>query len=60
MVGDDLEEAERRFFDGWVDERGAACGCGTPLRPRRSDRRSTASAPASEIVGLFPQPEARP
>jgi hypothetical protein len=54
VVGDDRESAERRFFDGWV------------ARDRDDDRPAPAAAPlpfgrppSSDIVGLFPQPEAR-
>jgi uncharacterized protein DUF2628 len=53
VVGEDRETAERRFFDAWTqraDERpvqSAAPGRSTP-------------APAPDIVGLFPQPGARP
>src|ERR1041384_8611748 len=60
VVGDDLEEAERRFFDGWVSEGGRlATPAASPLpllTPSPFDR----PAQSSEIVGLFPQPEARP
>ncbi len=54
VVADDLEMAERRFFDGWVarDERPAPA-----YTPRPSP---FAPAAATEIVGLFPQPQARP
>jgi uncharacterized protein DUF2628 len=60
VVGDDLEDAERRFFDGWVDESGRlatpAPVAAAALAPSPFDR----PAPSSEIVGLFPQPETRP
>jgi len=56
VVGDRLEEAERRFFDSWSDE------------PREASRSAPAPpspfgpppAARSDIVGLFPQPQARP
>jgi hypothetical protein len=56
VVGEDLEDAERRFFDGWTD---------APSRP--APVASPAASPfapplaqlSSDIVGLFPQPEAR-
>jgi len=52
VVGDDLEEAERRFFGGWVaDER--------PVPPPPPAMRAPAT-PSSDIIGLFPQPGARP
>jgi hypothetical protein len=49
--------AERRFFDGWVaqDERPA------PALARSAPPPSPFSTPpATDIVGLFPQPQARP
>ena len=55
VVGDDLEDAERRFFDGWVaDERPAAPPPASPpmMRPP--------AALSNDIIGLFPQPGARP
>ena len=58
VVADDLEMAERRFFDGWVaqDERPA------PALARSAPPPSPFAAPraATDIVGLFPQPQARP
>jgi hypothetical protein len=54
VVGDDLEFAERRFFDVWLQ--------GNPQRSTASiappARAAGTSAPArqSDIIGLFPQP----
>jgi hypothetical protein len=60
VVGDDLESAERRFFDAWVNkswtERSSVDGAprvsppalGVPMVHR----------PSSEVIGLFPQPGA--
>jgi hypothetical protein len=54
VVGDDIEEAERRFFDGWVDD-------GRPMTPAASQpAMRPAAASSSDIIGLFPQPGARP
>ena len=56
VVAEDQAIAERRFFDGWV---------GTPRRPPQVVPPSAPSpfgspaAPPGEIVGLFPQPDAR-
>src|SRR5262245_52105247 len=54
VVADDLEIAERRFFDGWMasDETPAASPPTSFLHP--------GGTPASDVLGLFPQPEARP
>jgi hypothetical protein len=60
VVGDDLESAERRFFDAWVGKawidrpsgnaelRTSSQASGVPVSRRT----------ASEVVGLFPQPGA--
>jgi hypothetical protein len=57
VVGDDLVDAERRFFDGWVAEPPRPAPVAPPA-PSPFDR--PPSAPSSDIVGLFPQPQARP
>ena len=54
VVGEDLEDAERRFFDGWVETETPAVA-----PPPQSPFGRPPSEPSSEIVGLFPQPEAR-
>jgi hypothetical protein len=55
VVGDDLEDAERRFFDGWAaDERPV------PRAPASPPTMRPAAAPSNDIIGLFPQPGARP
>lgn len=55
VVGDDLESAERRFFEVWT-------AAGTPVRPSpvAPERRSgtTPARPSSEVLGLFPEPGA--
>ena len=60
VVGDDLESAERRFFDAWVgkawidrssgnvEPRALSPAAGVPVSRRT----------ASEVIGLFPQPGA--
>jgi hypothetical protein len=60
VVGDDLESAERRFFDAWVgkawidrssgnvEPRASSPAAGVPVSRRTS----------SEVIGLFPQPGA--
>jgi hypothetical protein len=52
VVGDDLESAERRFFDAW-----AAGHVPHPAPAPASG--PTAPAPAGPIIGLFPEPGAR-
>jgi len=60
VVGDDLESAERRFFDAWVDKAWIDRSSGN-VEPRASS--PAAGVPvsrrtASEVIGLFPQPGA--
>ena len=51
VVGDDLESAERRFFDAWA--------AGRVSRPAPSPVSGPAPAPTGPIIGLFPEPGAR-
>jgi len=49
VVGDDLDAAERRFYDAWIrNETPAAPSVPSNWRPQASP----------EVIGLFPQPEA--
>jgi len=53
VVGDDLESAERRFFDAW------SAG-GVPRHaPSTPAPGPTAPTPSGPIIGLFPEPGAR-
>jgi hypothetical protein len=58
VVADDLESAERRFFDGWVAQDGRSDLTAMPPAPPAAS--PFGPPPGNEIVGLFPQPEARP
>lgn len=52
VVGDDLESAERRFFDAWVSGgpgRWMPAQQPVPVSPRPRPQ------PSSEVIGLFPQ-----
>jgi hypothetical protein len=53
VVGEDIENAERRFFDGWVDRDEPPAARPVAAAP------SPFAPPAGDIVGLFPQPEPR-
>jgi len=55
VVGDDLEDAERRFFDGWTAQNAPSARTAPPPPPSQF-----LGSSSSEIVGLFPQPEPRP
>jgi Protein of unknown function (DUF2628) len=52
VAADDLEAAERRFFDGWV----AGDGAMTALTPARSRLAGTRAPHGSDVIGLFPEP----
>jgi len=59
VTGDDLEDAERRFFDAWIRQAPA------PRRPSPTGAPASGSgAPAapppapSSVIGLFPEPGA--
>lgn len=58
VVGEDLEDAERRFFDRWMAEPSRP----SPVAPPpASPFGPPPAAPlaSTDIVGLFPQPQAR-
>ena len=67
VSGDDLEDAERRFFDAWV--RQASSRNGAPPKARSAPPRPAPPAPsappasdaaeASGVIGLFPEPGAQ-
>jgi Protein of unknown function (DUF2628) len=57
VVGDDLELAERRFFDAWIGQHpeiGVSAGSASP--PAGTIGRRPPSSPG--VIGLFPQPGA--
>src|SRR5882724_1396836 len=56
VVADDLEMAERRFFDGWMEN--AEAPAPSHATPPSSPFDRPAAPASTEIVGLFPQPEA--
>jgi hypothetical protein len=68
VVGDDLEAAERRFFDAWFKgtlvndawsggERGASFPPATAVSilPKRQSSSQDSSQGSSEVIGLFPE-----
>jgi len=57
VVGDDLELAERRFFDAWVSKssRGESNARGQPGAPSGA---APMRHPDSHVLGLFPEPGA--
>jgi hypothetical protein len=60
VVGDDLESAERRFFDAWVHKPWADQSSfdGAPRASSPAMGVAMARRPSSEVIGLFPQPGA--
>lgn len=65
VVGDDLESAERRFFDAWVNKTWVNKSWTDPSSADGAPRASSpamgvamARRPSSEVIGLFPQPGA--
>jgi hypothetical protein len=63
VVGEDLDIAERRFFDGWVVQgrRSVMPSAPSPFEPQAAEPPRPSGEPraATDIVGLFPQPEPR-
>ncbi len=57
VSGDDLEDAERRFFDSWV--RNAPARNGAPSNPSAPATPSSAGPEATGVIGLFPEPGAQ-
>lgn len=55
ISGDDVEEAERRFFDVWVREAPRQRGAPPAQSPPTPAPRVP---PAPEVIGLFPEPGA--
>jgi hypothetical protein len=63
VSGDDLEDAERRFFDSWIraaSAHGAAPSSPPPAPPPSAQRAQPAShaTDTSGVIGLFPEPGA--
>ena len=59
VSGDDLEDAERRFFDSWIRDasaRGAAPS--SPPPPPAQPRNRVHGTDTSGVIGLFPEPGA--
>jgi uncharacterized protein DUF2628 len=59
VTGDDLEDAERRFFDAWIRQ-APARRAAPPTTPAGSSS-AVASGPSpasSGVIGLFPEPGA--
>jgi hypothetical protein len=61
VVGDDLELAERRFFDAWVrKDSGARKDPSAPSSAPALTPSPRVPHPAPDVLGLFPEPGASP
>jgi hypothetical protein len=62
VSGDDLEEAERRFFDAWGRKQTAQSAAGSSAATAPAGAAGLMmrhAAPTPEVIGLFPEPGAR-
>jgi Protein of unknown function (DUF2628) len=60
VSGDDLEDAERRFFDAWLQRKSSPSnGPPAPMPGLASVARSWRGPLGSDVIGLFPEPGAR-
>ncbi len=55
VVGDDLESAEQRFFNAWVETESSRPAAPPPASPAPVARVPPVSQP-HDIIGLFPEP----
>ncbi len=55
VIGDDIESAERRFFDVWTAQSERKSAPPLPPAPQLAMR---PASPTSDVIGLFPQPGA--
>ena len=60
VVAEDQDIAERRFFDGWLSDTGRLATPSPAAPPSTASSPFDRPAASSDIVGLFPQPAARP
>jgi hypothetical protein len=60
VSGDDLEDAERRFFDAWLQWKSSPSnGPPAPMPGPASAARSWRGPLGSDVIGLFPEPGAQ-
>jgi hypothetical protein len=62
VSGDDLEDAERRFFDAWVRQppaRRVPPSAAPPVSPVAPAPVTAHTSAASGVIGLFPEPGAQ-
>jgi len=60
VSGDDLEDAERRFFDAWLQRKSSPSnGPHMPMPGPASAAANRRGPLGSDVIGLFPEPGAR-
>jgi hypothetical protein len=60
VSGDDLEDAERRFFDAWLQRKSSSSnGPPAPMPGPASAAPSWRGPLGSDVIGLFPEPGVR-
>jgi Protein of unknown function (DUF2628) len=62
ISGDDLEDAERRFFDAWLQEapsRASVSSAARSAAPGAPAPPASRLPQASDVIGLFPEPGVR-
>lgn len=60
VSGDDLEDAERRFFDAWVHARNGARAKSAAAAAPPAGPPTLGMPEAGGVIGLFPEPGGRP
>ncbi|MGE5367593.1 MAG: DUF2628 domain-containing protein [Betaproteobacteria bacterium] len=58
VTGDDVEDAERRFFDVWIRQAPARRPASPPNAPISGSAAPPRPAAPSGVIGLFPEPGA--
>lgn len=60
VVGDDLEDAERRFFAQWTTRQPAMATMPPPAEPPRTMPMRRVAPTGADVLGLFPEPGGAP
>jgi uncharacterized protein DUF2628 len=58
VTGDDVEDAERRFFDAWIRQAPARRPASPPSAPTSGSAAPASPSAPSGVIGLFPEPGA--
>lgn len=60
VVGDDLEDAERRFYAEWTTRQQDAAAPPPPAEPPRTTPVRRGAPTGADVLGLFPEPGGAP